>query len=220
MKTVAAVYTAPSIVEPIKELFAEILPECRLVNIVDDSLIQDVIREGSVKPAVRRRLIRYYQACEDMNADVIFNTCSAIGGVASMARSFIRIPIVKIDEPMARKAVELSDSIAVLATVPPALEPTIRLLQCMADQAGKKPKIIDGLAEGAFRAAVNGKPQEHDALLRKTAKQLAEKVGLIVLAQGSMARMEDSLRELTGKQVLSSPRSGVEAVKACLESMR
>lgn len=219
MKTVAAVYTAPAVVEPIKEIFSEVLPDCRLVNIVDDSLIQDVIRDGEVRRPVARRLVRYYQACEDLEADVIFNTCSSIGEVASMARAVIGIPIIKIDEPMARKAVVLSDSIAVLATLPTTLEPTIRLVQHMADEAGRKVHIIDGLAEGAFQALVGGNPEEHDSLLKSAAQRVAEKAEIIVLAQGSMARMETTLTELTGKTVLSSPRSGVEAVKACIEGM-
>jgi hypothetical protein len=38
-----AVHTALAMVEPVKKLFADNLPEVRLINIVDDSLIQDVI---------------------------------------------------------------------------------------------------------------------------------------------------------------------------------
>ncbi len=216
MKTIAAVYTAAAIVEPIKSLFEEILPDCRLVNIIDDSLIEDVIRAGEVTLPVTRRLMRYYLACEDLEADAILNTCSSIGEVASMARSMIRIPLIKIDEPMARKAVVLSESIAVLATLPTTLQPTVRLVKNMADQAGRKIQVIEGLAEGAFQALVSGDPGKHDELLKKTAERVAEKAEVLVLAQASMARMETSLAELTGKTVLSSPRSGVEAVKACL----
>ena len=43
MTTVAAVHTAMAMVEPVKALFQENLPGVRLINIVDDSLIQDVI---------------------------------------------------------------------------------------------------------------------------------------------------------------------------------
>jgi hypothetical protein len=88
MATVAAVYTASAIVDPIKELFAEILPGCRLINIVDDSLIQDVIREGFVTPAVSQRLFYYYSAARETGAQVIFNTCSSVGEVADLARKF------------------------------------------------------------------------------------------------------------------------------------
>jgi hypothetical protein len=86
MKTVVAVHTALAMVEPVKKLFAENLPGVRLINIVDDSMIQDVIREGKVPEAVRIRLLRYYDAAVDAGADVIFNTCSSVGDVAIEAR--------------------------------------------------------------------------------------------------------------------------------------
>ncbi len=43
MKTVAAIHTAAPMVEPTKRLFAEHLPDVRLFNTADDSLIQKVI---------------------------------------------------------------------------------------------------------------------------------------------------------------------------------
>jgi hypothetical protein len=48
MKTVVAVHTAMPMVEPTKALFAKYLPDVRLINIVDDSLIQDVIQAFEV----------------------------------------------------------------------------------------------------------------------------------------------------------------------------
>ena len=59
MKTVAAIHTAMPMVEPTRELFAKHLPDVRLINIVDDSLIQDVIAAGEVTAAVKKRLMNY-----------------------------------------------------------------------------------------------------------------------------------------------------------------
>ena len=56
-----------------------------------------------MKLPVARRLVRCFQACEDMESDVILDTCSPAGEVATMARSIIKIPIIKIDEPLAWK---------------------------------------------------------------------------------------------------------------------
>ena len=42
MITVGAVHTAGPMVEPMKALFAEHLPEVRLFNILDESLIQSI----------------------------------------------------------------------------------------------------------------------------------------------------------------------------------
>jgi Asp/Glu/hydantoin racemase len=217
MPTVAAIFTAQAIVEPIKELFAEIIPGCRLINIVDDSLIQDVIRDGSVSPAVARRLFRYYAAAADTGADLIFNTCSSIGEVASAARSMLDIPLVKIDEPMAAKAIQTGNTLAVIATLPTTLAPTVRLVGSLAAQAGKSITVLEGLAQGAYEALVAKNPEKHDHLIAETAEKLADRADAFVLAQGSMARMEASLAKKTGKPVFSSPRLGVLEVKAVLE---
>jgi len=48
---------------------------------------------------------------------------------------------------------------------------------------------------------------------------VAAQVDMLVLAQGSMARMEDALAQATGKLVILSPRRGVLAVKASSEEM-
>ena len=72
MKTVTAVHTALPMVEITSTLFNEYLPNVRLINIVDDSLIQDIISAGKVPPAVARRLIGYFFAGVDAGADLIF----------------------------------------------------------------------------------------------------------------------------------------------------
>ena len=45
MNTVAAIFTAQSIVESTKQLFAELVPGCRVISIIEDALILDVIRQ-------------------------------------------------------------------------------------------------------------------------------------------------------------------------------
>ncbi|ULL17176.1 Asp/Glu/hydantoin racemase [Paenibacillus sp. H1-7] len=219
MKTVVAVYTGQGLSEPLKAVFQELLPDCRLVNIIDDSLIGDVVRAGHVPPAVSRRLVQYYHHGEEIGADVILNTCSSVGEVADAARSLISVPIVKIDEAMAEQAVNRYERIAVLATLPSTLEPTMRLIRKHADACGRQVQLVNGLAEGAFDALVSGRPDEHDRILLETAKRTAGEADAIVLAQGSMARMEKTLADATGKPVLSSPRLGVEQVKAVLEQL-
>ncbi len=49
MKTVVAVYTGQGLSGPLRTVFTEILPDCRLINIIDDSLIADVVRNKQVR---------------------------------------------------------------------------------------------------------------------------------------------------------------------------
>jgi len=220
MKTVVAIHTAISMVEPTKQLFAEHLPGHRLINIVDDSLIQDVIQANAVTPAVRKRLMNYYQSAVDAGADVIFNTCSSIGDVAITARDFVNIPLVKIDDAMALNAVENYSKIGVLATLPTTLDPTARLIEQFANKQKKAIDIKKGLAEGAFHSLMSGDVQTHDHLIMETSKKLANKVDVFVLAQGSMAKMQGNITKETGKPVLSSPLLGILNVKSVIENLK
>ncbi len=219
MKTVVAVHTAMPMVEPTRELFARHLPDVRLINIVDDSLIQDVIEAGRVPSAVEKRLMNYYHSSIDAGADVIFNTCSSVGDFALKAKDLIDIPLVKIDDAMAEEAVKASDSIGVLATLPTTLGPTVRLIRHFAKKLGREVKIAEGLADGAFQAVIAGDREKHDQLILDSAEKLAGQVELFVLAQGSMARMEEQIAEATGRKVLSSPEMGVLHVKEVLASL-
>lgn len=220
MKTVVAIHTAMPMVEPTRELFARHLPGVRLINILDDSLIQDVIGAGEVPAAVEKRLYQYFNSAIDAGADVIFSTCSSVGDIALKARKNMEVPLVKIDDAMARQAVLESGSIGVLATLSTTLDPTVRLIRHFASELGKEVIIAEGLAEGAFQAVISGDKDRHDRLILEAAKLLSTKVELFVLAQGSMARMEEEIARVTGKRVMSSPERGVLQVKEVLGTLK
>ena len=218
MKTVAVVHTGPATVQPIKQQFQELLPDVRVINIVDDSLLNDVIAAGHLTEAVAGRILTYMQEGQKMGAVAILNACSSVGEAATAAHAGLSIPVVKIDERMAERAVALGPRIGVVATVRTTLEPTIRLIRAKAEETGHQIEISEGLAEGAFQALLEGKTEAHDEVVRRTILSLVDKVDVIVLAQASMARLTSSLGDLK-VPVLSSPRSGVEAVRALLETL-
>jgi len=216
MKRVFCVHTAMALVGPLTEIFKQYLPEVKLNHIADDSLIQEVIANNAVTPAVRRRLLSYYNAAADAGADVVFNTCSSVGDIADYGNGYARIPIFRIDQPMAAEAVAKYDRIGVISTLPTTLDPTCRLLQNEAQKAGRKVVLVEGLADGAFAAGQSGDGETHDRLIAEAAQKIADQVDMFVLAQGSMARMEQRLSDLTGKPVLSSPVLGVKGLRKFL----
>ncbi|MCQ2129335.1 MAG: aspartate/glutamate racemase family protein [Bacteroidaceae bacterium] len=216
MIKVVAVHTAMALVEPLTKIFKEELPEVKLNHIADDTLIQEVIANNEVTPAVRRRLLSYYLTAADSGADVIFNCCSSVGDIADLGNSISPIPVFRIDYPMAVEAVSMAKRIGVISTLPTTLDPTRRLLEHAAKDAGKDVVLVDGLADGAFAAGQSGDGATHDRLIAEAAARIADEVDMFVLAQGSMARMEQRLAELTGKPVLSSPVSGVKGLRKFL----
>ena len=216
MMHVVCVHTAMALVEPLTKTFAELLPEVNVNHIADSSLIKEVIANNAVTPAVRRRLLGYYNAAADAGADVVFNTCSSVGDVADYGDICARIPVFRIDRPMAAAAVRQAGRIGVISTLPTTLDPTCRLLLGEAEKAGRKVTLVEGLADGAFAAGQSGDGVTHDRLIAEAAQRIADRVDLFVLAQGSMARMEQRLGELTGKPVLSSPVLGVKGLRKFL----
>ena len=216
MKKVVCVHTAMALVGPLTETFRELIPEVQVEHIAESSLIKEVIANNAVTPAVRRRLLDYYNAAADSGADIIFNTCSSVGDIADLGNSISRVPVFRIDRPMAERAVQEAQRIGVISTLPTTLDPTCRLLKNCAAEAGKEITLVEGLADGAFAAGQSGDSETHDRLIAEAAQRIADSVDLFVLAQGSMARMEQRLSELTGKPVLSSPVLGVLGLRKYL----
>jgi Asp/Glu/hydantoin racemase len=217
MKTVVVVHTGPATIQPIKQQFQQILPDVRVINLMDDSLLNDVMAAGHLTEAVTGRIFSYMQLGQQMGAVALLNACSSVGEAASAARAAISIPIIKIDDTMAERAVAAGPRIGVVATVKTTLEPTVRLIKAKAAAAGKSIEVTEALAEGGFQALLDGKSELHDEIVKRTIQSLADKVDVIVLAQVSMARLIPSLTDLK-VPVLSSPQSGVEAVRDALAS--
>ena len=216
MKKVALIHTSFALLDLLIKLFKEIIPEVEMIHIVDDSLLREVLAKGKVTKPVISRMLNYYKSAEYYEVDCILNVCSSVGEVADLAREIISTPIVKIDEKMAEEAVARSLDIGVAATLQTTLEPTTRMIEKKALAAGKKIKITKTICPGAFEELIGGNPVKHDEIVLKGVSELADKVDIIVFAQGSMARLVTNLdKDLSGR-ILTSPRSGVLEVKRVL----
>lgn len=217
VKRVALIHTGFALVDVLKNLFSEILPDVEIINILDDSLLREVLKEGKVTKPVIERMISYFKAAEYYKVNAILNVCSSVGEVADIARMIINTPIVKIDETMAQDAVKKATNIGVAATLQTTLDPTCRLLEKKAAETGKKIVLTRTLCTGAFEELMSGNAKKHDEIVLNKIKELAGNVEIIVLAQGSMARLVNELDDNLASRVLTSPRSGVLEVKKVLE---
>jgi len=82
---VAIVHTIFVSVDALKQLFSEIIPEVDLINILDDSLLAEVMENGKVTPRVIRKMNTYFENAESMGVNAIFNQCSSVGDAADIA---------------------------------------------------------------------------------------------------------------------------------------
>lgn len=210
-KRLALLHTVAGLTTTFQQLCAELMPSVEIYHIVDESLLKNTIREGAPSPATYRRLVNYLRGAEEAGADAVLVTCSSMGPCVDAARPMIGIPVVRVDEPMAEKAVQTGARIGVAATLATTLKPTTELIERKASEAGGKHTITSKLCEGAFEAVISGDTSTHDRIVSQSLRELDAKTDVIVLAQASMARVLETMRHNEiHVPVLSSPRLGVQ----------
>jgi Asp/Glu/hydantoin racemase len=219
IKKVGFVHTGVAIANMFKPMIAERLPGVSSFHIVDDSLIQDLLQTGQMTPSILRRLCRQVELAEEAGAQLIMVTCSSIAPGVDMARKMVSVPVMKIDEPMAEKAISLSDRIGVLATAKTTMGPSVKLIEDKASEAGKKITIHSVLSADAFDCFLRGDMEAHDRIVKEAASKLVGKVGVAVLAQASMGHLAGAIEGILKVPVLTSPGLAMDAlVKRVKES--
>jgi Asp/Glu/hydantoin racemase len=217
--TIAFIHTSPSMIPLFKSLADELLPKGHSVfNMVDESLLCDIIREGALPPMTARRLVGHVVSAEEAGANYILVSCSSMGRAVEASRLLCSATVLRVDEPMARRAVSIGRRIGVVATLPSTLEPTVALIRNVAQETGKGVDVTPLVVDGAFAAVMAGDGAKHDALVGVAVTGLARSNDVIVLAQASMARVVDALRpEDKPVPILSSPRLAVEHLASLLQ---
>lgn len=216
-KTLGLVHTSATLVPVFAQLCKEKLPGVNVFNIADDSLVKGIIASGSLTAQIFRRVASYLESAESAGADYIMVTCSSIGPAVEAAAKFIAVPVLRVDQPMADKAVQTGKRIGVIATLATTLEPTADLISRRAASAGRQIELTSRLCEGAFDALMNGDAAQHDALVTGALKKMARQVEVVVLAQASMARVVEGWADADKRvPILASPPLAVDYLATVL----
>jgi Asp/Glu/hydantoin racemase len=216
MKKVAIIHTSLVSIEKLKELFSDIIPEVKVYNIIDDSLLAEVMENNAVTQGIIDRMQHHVNSAEIMGADVILSQCSSMGPAIDIVENFVKIPILKIDRAMAEQAVLQGSKIAVVATVTSTMKPSCDLIRSAAKGIGRKIEIIEALVDGALDILLKeGDKEKHNKMVLEKINDLDGKCDVIVLAQGSMIVLLPELNNIK-TPVLTSPESGVWKMREVL----
>jgi Asp/Glu/hydantoin racemase len=197
------------------------LPDVKVTQIINESMIRDTIEAGRVRQPTIDALHTFADACFKLGTELVMVTCSSIGPAVDLIQSRFQKPVLRVDEPMAEAAVARGQRIGVAATLLTTLEPTSELLRRKAQEAGKQVELVECVCEGAFEAVMAGDVDAHDLLVSKAMINKLGEVDVIVLAQASMARVVDRLpRGALTAPVLSSPPLAMEYVRERLARLR
>lgn len=207
---VAFLHTGAVVIAPVAELAREFLPGVDTVNYLDDRIVAD-LRDESRAAGVAARVAELVRAAKTAGADAVMLTCSSISQLAVTTADEVGIPVLRIDEAMADEAVATGDRIAVLATLPTTLEPTLALIGERAALAGARPTVVSEVIDGAFAAVSGGDRASHDRLVADAISRVAADSDVVVLAQASMASAADAAH--VDVPVLTSLRPGIQRLR-------
>ena len=215
---VALIYTAttPELkADMLREVTKELGPDVEIMSYEDVSVFEEPRKTGYITAVPAAKLIHMYMKAVEDGADALLSICSTVADVGySMqdAARFIGVPLVMVNDEMCREAVKKGKRIAVMATFPTAIAPTTNTIHRMAREMGKRVEVVEVLADGGFGLD----HEKFKALMAAKAGEVADKVDIILFAQGSMAYCEEYIANMYNKTVLTNPHFGAKALKAAL----
>lgn len=185
---IGLVHATMNSVVPILEAFQQFAPDVKLLNFMDEGLIDELNNTGNVTDLMVEQLVSLMKRAEESGVDGILLTCSSFSPyVAGVANQF-DIPVLSADIAMLEHAIEIGDKLGVIATVGAAGPTTTKLLYEIADEKNRTIKVDTHVITEAFTALQKGDQTTHNRLIREKISELSTQNDVILLAQMSMCR--------------------------------
>jgi Asp/Glu/hydantoin racemase len=209
---IVLIHAMPFSIDPIKQAFTKLWPEAQTVNVLDDSLSQDLLETGSLTEKITGRIVTLAEYGLGIGADGILFTCSAFGDAIEQAKEKLNIPVLKPNEAMFEEALKAGTKIGMLATFGPSIPSLESEFKALSNLTKTRTKIISVLQKEALAALIAGDKEEHNRLLKKAAMSLRD-CDAVMLAQFSASQAFASVSEAVDCPVLTSPHSAVAKLK-------
>lgn len=144
-KSICIIQTGIGTQQKFMDTCARVLPDVKAYQIIDDSLLPSIVKEGALTPAIKRRFLEYYKMADDLHVDAILHPCTLAASLVDYLRQFFATPIVRLDEGMARKAVSVGGKVVVFGTMQLSIDNHSALIRAIAGKEGKSVDIVGHL---------------------------------------------------------------------------
>ena len=202
----ALLHTTPVLIDTFDRLVAEADTELPVRHIVEEGFLTEA-REKGISQDLNGRIQGRIGAAIEEGASVVLCTCSTIGASAESANDTADGVVVRVDRPMAEKAVEIGSRIIVAAALESTLAPTRNLILEVASTRKKRIDLIEVLCDNAWSRLEEGDNEGYFSEIASKLKERASEGDVIVLAQASMAGAAKLCPEIS-IPILSSPEIG------------
>ena len=212
---VALVSSTRAVFGPMEAAFREVFPEVQILHLLDETLIEDFRREGGLSPHSRRKALQMALTAQEAGVDGILVTCSTLSPSVDDFRPFLRIPIVKIDEPVIEEVVQKAEKIGLLATAETVLKSVEPLVAKKAMDLGRKISVRPFIKSDVWHL-LQKDPEAFYRAIAEAANKAAQECQAVILTQVSIAPGRDYVEERLRNRVYASPAYAVQALRKIL----
>lgn len=214
---IALIHATPVAIDPICSTFKRLWPQAQVTNLLDDSLSADLAAAGTLEQSMIDRFCTLAKYVESCGADAILFTCSAFGAAIEVARTAVKIPVLKPNEAMMEEAIATGPRIALLATFEPSLPSMKAELEQLAAERNAKLDLVVKAVPAALKALQAGDDAGHDSQIAAAAAEIGD-CDALLLCQFSMASAAERIPSRRGRSVFTSPYSAVARLKQLLHT--
>ena len=209
---IALIHAVTVAIDPIQTAFKQLWPEADVLNLLEDGLSPDRAKDEDLTPAMTERIGALGRYALTTGADGILYTCSAFGPAIDAFAKTTKVPVLKPNEAMFRRAIKAGNRIGMLATFPPSVASMEEEFRDMAAAENSPATIETELVADAMIALKGGDAATHNRLLAEAAPKLAG-CDAILLAHFSTSRALEAVSAVVSCPVLTSPGAAVEELR-------
>ena len=204
----------------VKDAFAELWPEAKVVCLLDESLYADFINpDFTVDPQLPdeayARIADLFRYSRKSGADGIIFCGSVFGALVEAGREGLDFPVLTSFEGMIEAAFAQGPRLGIVSSAEGSLTCLSDDVARYAEAHGHDYTIVSHIADGAFQKVLAGDRDGADAMVVDAAARLTE-CDSLMLAQFSMGSAAAKIADLPGRPVLTAPQGAVEKLKRLL----
>jgi len=203
-----------------QDAFRRHWPDAHCINLLDDSLPDDLRCAGPLDAGIRRRITTLLHYAAGLQVDGILFTGSGFGPLLDELAPALGVPLLKPNQAMYDEAHALaaarSGRLGMLVTFPEAAAAMQQDFEASRPAGQPASRLEIACAPDALDRLLEGDPMEHNRLLAEAAAALRH-CDAILLAQFSSAQAAPEVAAASGLPVLTSPDSAVKKLRVLIE---
>jgi Asp/Glu/hydantoin racemase len=212
---IALISSTRAIFASMDAAFKIVFPEAEIVQILDETLLILFRQDGGLSVRSRRKALQMALSAQDAGVDGVLVTCSSLSPAVDELRSFLTVPIVKIDEPMIEYAVQKAESLALVASAETVLKSVGPFVQKKAEQFGRRVSLRPVILADSWPLLQKDPISFYKAVGEACTRAARECQG-VVITQVSMAPGRDYASPEVRDRVFAAPEYAVRALREIL----